>query len=151
MSKKSSSYDTVITSFLINLSNQSFSLETINMDLLNRLQLDRSNILKTHTQCLPDLESHNLLKENEILRWVELGRQVGEYDLETLKGNFKFENDRFWMKDPKLKEDSTKKKNPLRTLLENETFQSKLLKMSRDSVRNLNLKEWYPQVRTDLQ
>lgn len=55
------------------------------------------------------------------------------------------------MKDPKLKEDSTKKKNPLRTLLENETFQSKLLKMSRDSVRNLNLKEWYPQVRTDLQ
>lgn len=68
MSKKSSSYDTVITSFLISLSNQSCNLEMINMDLLNRPLLDRFNILKILTQCLQDLESHNLLKENEILR-----------------------------------------------------------------------------------
>lgn len=74
------------------------------MDMQSKLLQDKYSILRILIQCLLDLVSLNQWRENEILKWVELEQLEDEFDLETLKENFKFENDKSLMNVRKLKE-----------------------------------------------
>ena len=122
------------------------------------LLLDKYKAMKILTLCRQDLEFLNQSKEKETSRCLEAELQAVESGLETHKGNFKSERDRFWMIDQKLREDWTKMKMTrfrTRKVLakDSRTIISlwKLLKTNKSLAISLKENRWLLQATIDLQ